>query len=104
MIETIQLMLATSAGLLIGTIFYGGLWWTVHYAMTRRRPAVWFMASLCIRMGIALVGIYFVTLGQWQQLVVCLLGFVTARIAISWFTRLPNDTHPIEVRDTTHAS
>ena len=104
MIETIHLMLATSAGLLFGTIFYGGLWWTVNYGITRQRPTLWFIGSLCIRMSIALIGIYFVSLGHWQQLVFCLLGFITARLAISWFTRMPQDSHPVRAPETPHAS
>ena len=76
-------MLAALAGLLLGAIFFGGLWWTVRKGLSSRRPALSFTASLLLRMGIAIAGFNWVghTIGQstWQPLLLCLLGFVVAR-------------------------
>lgn len=76
-------MLAALAGLLLGAIFFGGLWWTVRRGLASRRPALWFFASLVLRMAIAMAGIYWVgrEIGPWtwQTLLSCLLGFVLAR-------------------------
>jgi hypothetical protein len=40
--ETVILVLAGSAGLLLGAIFFGGLWWTVRKGLSSKRPALCF--------------------------------------------------------------
>jgi F1F0 ATPase subunit 2 len=47
------------AGLLLGAVFFGGLWWTVIRAVSSQRPALWFSGSMLLRMSITLVGILF---------------------------------------------
>ena len=34
-------------GVMLGAMFFGGLWWTVHRAMTSRRVALWFLPAWC---------------------------------------------------------
>jgi F1F0 ATPase subunit 2 len=85
--ETLTLALAWLAGLLLGAIFFGGLWWTVRKGVLSPHPALWFFGSLLVRMSIALAGFYFVGRGHWERLLACLLGFVLARLAVTWLTR-----------------
>jgi F1F0 ATPase subunit 2 len=89
MSETATLTLALLAGVLLGTIFFGGLWWTIRRGVSSTQPAVWFFGSLLLRTMIALVGFFFVSHGDWQKMLVCLLGFFLARIAVTWLTRAP---------------
>ncbi len=81
--DALRLALALAAGLVIGAIFFGGLWWTVHHGIRRERPALWFVGSLLLRVAIALGGFYLVGREHWQPLVPCLIGFITARLAIT---------------------
>ena len=81
--KVLALALALVAGLGLGAIFFGGLWWTVRKGISSSQPALWFSASLLARTSIVLAGIYFVGLGHWERLVSCLLGFVIARF-IAW--------------------
>src|SRR6478609_5480623 len=53
------LALPLGAGLLLGGIFFSGLWWTVRYGLFRRRPGLWFAFSLLLRMSIFLAAFYF---------------------------------------------
>ena len=55
--EVLLLALALSAGVLLGAIFFGGLWWTVRKGVSSEQPAFWFFGSLLLRMSIALSGI-----------------------------------------------
>ena len=85
--ETLTLALAWVAGLLLGTIFYGGLWWTVRKGVMSKQPALWFLISMPLRMCIALAGFYYVSGGHWQRLLLCLCGFIMARLVVIWLTR-----------------
>jgi F1F0 ATPase subunit 2 len=85
--ETLILVLALATGVLLGTIFFGGLWWTVQKGISSKRPALWFFGSLLLRTSIALVGFYFIARGHWERLLVCLLGFVMARLIVMRLTR-----------------
>ncbi len=80
------LALALGAGILLGAIFFGGLWWTVRKGVAAKNPALWFLGSMLLRMAIVLAGFYFVGRGNWQRLVVCLLGFIIARFIVMRLT------------------
>ena len=86
------LALALIAGLLLGTLFFGGLWWTVHKGVFSNRPSFWFIGSRLLRMSFVLVGFYFVGRGDWQRLVTCLIGFILARLIIMRLTRRAHRT------------
>ncbi len=83
------LALALAAGLLLGGIFFGGLWWTVRRGVFSKSPALWFFGSMLLRMSVVLTGFYFVGRGDWQRLATCLLGFVIGRIIVMRLTRTP---------------
>jgi len=97
------LALALMAGLLLGAIFFGGLWWTVRKGISSKSPALWFLGSMVLRMGIVLAGFYFVGQGDWRRLVVCLLGFIFARIIVLRLTRTPIAHSNSPVKEASHA-
>lgn len=82
MSETMVLMLVLLAGLLLGAVYFVGLWWTVTRGVTSSRPAQWFIVSLLLRLAFVLSGFYLVSGDDWRRLVVCLCGFVIARVAV----------------------
>ena len=85
--DTFRLMVALVAGLLLGAVFFGGLWWTVQKGVSSKRPALWFVGSLLVRTSIAVAGFYFIARGHWQRLIVCLIGFVVARLIVTRLTQ-----------------
>ena len=87
--ETASFFLASLAGLALGIIFFGGLWWTVQKGLSSQQAALWFSGSLLLRTGIAVTGFYFVSHGEWPKLLACLLGFLLARFAVTRFAQLP---------------
>jgi F-type H+-transporting ATPase subunit a len=72
--ETVILVLAGSAGVLLGVFFFGGLWWTVRRGLLSKRPASLFLGSLLLRTSIILAGFYVVSGGHWDRLLACLLA------------------------------
>jgi F1F0 ATPase subunit 2 len=97
------LTLAIVAGILLGAIFFGGLWWTVRKGVFSKSPALWFLGSMLLRMGIVLVGFYFVGRGDWRRLVVCLLGFIVARFIVMRLSRTPIENGNSKVKEASHA-
>jgi len=81
------LVLALLAGGALGAMFFGGLWWTVLRGAASDKPARWFFASMLLRTGLTLAGFYRVAGGQPDRLVLCLLGFVIARMVVTRLTR-----------------
>lgn len=67
------------AGLMLGVVFFGGLWWTVLKGITASRPTALFVGSWLLRMGIVLTGFYLVGGADWRRWVMVLFGFVVAR-------------------------
>jgi F1F0 ATPase subunit 2 len=86
--ETLLLMTALIAGLVLGAIFYGGLWWTVRRSVSSRTLSLWLTGSFALRAIIAVSGFYFVSQGDWRRLLGCLLGFVVARIGVTQLTKI----------------
>ncbi|MGV8893451.1 MAG: ATP synthase subunit I [Burkholderiaceae bacterium] len=104
MSEALTLVLAWMAGSVLGTIFFGGLWWTVRKSVSSRQPALWVFGSLLLRMGVALTGFYFVSGGQLKRLMACILGFFLARLAVTWLTRLSAENPKVTTaRTASHA-
>ena len=97
------LVFALVAGILLGAIFFGGLWWTVRKGVLSKQPALWFFGSLLLRMSIALVGFYFVGRGHWERLVACLFGFVIARLIVTWLTRPSGENQTRTAQEASHA-
>lgn len=95
--ELMQLALSALAGILLGTLFFGGLYWTVRKGLASSSPALWFIASLLLRVGVTLSGFYFIADGDWRRLAACLTGFIIARIIITRLTT-PEANHAPEFR------
>ena len=102
--EFLSLAPALAAGLLLGAFFFGGLWWTVRKGVSSEQPALWFFGSLLLRMSITLAGFYFVSgaiIGSGWLL--CLLGFVMARLVVKWLTRPPVEHRTARAPEASHA-
>ena len=97
------LVLALVAGLVLGAIFFGGLWLTVRKGVFSKSPALWFLGSMLLRMGIVLAGFYFIGRGNWQRLISCLLGFIIARFIVMRLTRTPIEPPHSTTKETSHA-
>jgi F1F0 ATPase subunit 2 len=84
-----SLVLALLAGAMLGTLFFGGLWWTVRRGLSSSRPALLFLGSLLLRTSVAVAGFVLVSRGDLRRLLACLLGFFLARILVTRLARAP---------------
>jgi F1F0 ATPase subunit 2 len=100
--EALTLGSVLVTGVVLGAMFFGGLWWTVRKSVSSKQPALLFFGSLLLRTSIALTVFYFIARGHWERLLVCLLGFIIARLIMTRLTRTAEEpTHP--ARETSHA-
>lgn len=85
--DTLTAIQVIVAGVLLGSLFYGGLWWTVRRAASFRHPGPAVLASVLLRTAVTLVGFYLVAGGNAARMLLCLLGFLLARVAVTRWTR-----------------
>ncbi len=85
--EIIKLLLALMAGLILGVVFFGGLWLTVKNGMQSKRSTLIFAASFLVRMAIVLVSFYYLVLSGWKNAVACMIGFLIARFVVVGMTK-----------------
>ena len=101
--ETLSLVLALVIGVLLGAMFFGGLWWTLQKGLSSKRSALWFFVSLLLRTSIAVAGFYFIARGHWERLLLCLLGFIMARLLVTWLTRSSGENPTRPAQEASHA-
>lgn len=87
--EISVMALSVGEGIVLGLIFYGGLWWTVTKGLTLSRSHWWFLGSFWLRLAIAVGGFYLVAQGDWKNLLACFFGFMLARVATMFLTKGP---------------
>lgn len=88
--DYLYLALSFLAGIGLGVMYFGGLWYTLRKLPTLSSPALVLFVSFWVRLGLLLLGVYLVSRGHWQQIAVCLLGIVVARfIMVRWLLPRP---------------
>ena len=102
MIDLLSLVFALIAGIMLGAIFFGGLWWTVRKGVSAKHPAFWFLGSMLLRTCIVVLGFYFILGDSWQRLLAGLLGFIVARIVVTRLTRVAQQQNQL-VQEAGHA-
>ena len=56
--EILYTVLVFIAGLVLGTLFFGGLWFTVMTSITSKTPALWIISSFFVRVGLTMLGFF----------------------------------------------
>lgn len=73
------LSLVLVAGFITGLGYFGGLWLSIRKLTAARHPALLLLGSWGGRLALALFSFHLLMGGQWERLVVCLIGFLAAR-------------------------
>ncbi|MDD3721131.1 MAG: ATP synthase subunit I [Lutibacter sp.] len=97
--EVLNLLPAVFVGIVLGIIFFGGLWLTVRKGLGSKRSTLIFMGSLVIRMAIVVIGFYYVGGDNWQKMLACLLGFLIARIVITRITKMDKQAKNVFIKE-----
>jgi F1F0 ATPase subunit 2 len=90
----VTLFFSGLAGLAIGAVFYGGLWFTVRRGLTSKKPALWFLASSLVRTPLVLFVFFVAAHRDWERLAACLAGYLVARLIV---TRIIGPVHGSQI-------
>lgn len=79
--DLLSLTLMFAAGMVLGGLYFSGLWYTVQRIQQEKHPVFWIIASLVFRMTLLLIAFYFVlSYGNLVHLLAVLGGFVVLRM------------------------
>ena len=82
--ETIAFIISFISGLLLGWLFFAGLWITLKDIGHTRHPVLRILGSLLLRMGLVLAGFYaLLQWAGWPHLLVATLGFTLLRLVLA---------------------
>lgn len=94
--EIVNISISLGTGLLLGFLFFWGLWWTVQKGTSAKQPALWFLLSQIVRTSVVICGFYILGHDQPLNLLGGLLGFFFARLLATHFTQ--NIKQPVLMR------
>lgn len=82
-----MIVIAVLSGLILGAVFFGGLWLTVKMALGTTYTSLWFLGSSLIRTAIVLTGFYFMSQQGLLLLLTSVAGFFAARFLVLRLSR-----------------
>ena len=86
-------MLSFLAGIVIGGVYFGGLWATVRGLPDAGKPFRRLGLSFALRAALALAGFWLVLQGGWESLAAAMVGFLAMREIL--LRRLGNTSYGI---------
>ena len=92
MSDIIKFTASLLAGVCLGTVYFGGLWYTLRQLMRARSPAVLLISSYFLRGAVVFAGLMLVgRAGDWEALLICLGGLLAVRLVMvrRWGVRQP---------------
>jgi F1F0 ATPase subunit 2 len=85
--DWIYLVKALVAGVIMGIVYFGGLWLTVQKLKKVSQPGLLALTSFIVRLVLFLFVLYFITDGYWAGIGIFLLGFFVVRTILIWRKR-----------------
>ena len=67
-------------GLLLGILYFGGLYYSTKKFNKVKRPALFMILSFIIRMGILLIGFYYLAKIDYRNVLIGLVGVILVRV------------------------
>ncbi len=77
--QSLMLLLAFFWGLVLGGIYFAGLWYSIRLVLNRNHSALWMTVSFLLRNLLVLAGFYWIMDNNWLPLVTSLAGFLLVR-------------------------
>jgi len=77
-----KMILAFFVGVIVGIMFFGGLYLTVKKLTTIKHPALFMMLSLLVRLVILAGGVYLIMDGEIRNLLSAMAGILLVRLVM----------------------
>lgn len=90
------ILIGIGSGLLLGLIYFGGLWVTLKKMERWRRPWILVAGSFLLRNVIVLAAFYFLIMQHWSALIAAFIVFMITRQVIVHRTGSPKDQTPVK--------
>ena len=74
--------LPLAVGLMLGLVYFGGLWMTVRHVVHSNIPGVVLLVSWLARTALVLGGLWLVSSGRLQAILAFMIGFLVARFIL----------------------
>ena len=78
-----EILIALTLGIVLGMVFFIGLWLTVKNLANTARPMLLLLLSWSFRFGIVMVVFYYLITQNIQQFIIALIGMSLVRWKIS---------------------
>jgi F1F0 ATPase subunit 2 len=78
-------------GVILGIIFFGGLYWTIQQLAETKHPALLMTISLLLRMAILLGVMFYVAKGGYQGILLAMLGMIVVRVIMIFKIKKPEE-------------
>lgn len=78
-VTVFRVVAAAAAGLVLGAVYFWGLWWTSRRVGTTRAPGLLFTGSFVVRMAVLLGGLWLVTRGRLVETAVAVIAILISR-------------------------
>ncbi len=73
------------SGMVLATLYFASLWWTVRTLSGVQYPWLLYFGSFAGRMVLLLGAVFLLMGGDWRRAVACMAGFLLARLfVIRW--------------------
>lgn len=85
MLNTVFVIACLAAGVVLGVLYFGGLWLTVRRVVEGRWSKTMLLMSFAVRAALILIGFYVILQvggARWEGLALSLLGFMGTRLTL----------------------
>ena len=79
--------LAFAGGIILGILFFGGLYITVQKMNTVKNPALIMILSFILRMVVLVIAFYFISKGGYKEVLFALAGVILTRLVMTFRMR-----------------
>lgn len=83
-------MFAFFIGIVLGLLFFGGLYFTVQKINEVKYPGLLMTVSLFLRMAGLVVGFFFLAKGGYKDILFALIGVILARFILTFTNKKQN--------------
>ncbi len=84
-------MIELFIGIILGIIFFGGLYLTVKKINQVKNPSVLFISSFIIRIALLLGGLYYISKKGYLGVLFALVGIILVKFVMIFIINKPNE-------------